>query len=106
MTLIPAAPRGQDLAPTEVWLVTGFLGSGKTTFLRELAAQSAPGDLALIINEFAELGIDQQLLRGGDDDFVLLSGGCVCCEVKDDLVDALHRLHARRKQEGGPQFRR
>ena len=93
-----------DGAPAEVWLITGFLGSGKTTLLREMVAQAAPGDLALIMNEFADIGIDQALLPA-DDDLVLVEGGCLCCTAKDDLIDALHRLRADRKRPGGPRFR-
>jgi G3E family GTPase len=90
----------------EVWLITGFLGSGKTTLLRELTAHSEPGELAVIINEFADLGIDQAFVRETDHHLTLIEGGCVCCSVRDDLVEALRRLRAYRESGVCPSFRR
>jgi hypothetical protein len=64
-------------------LVSGFLGSGKTTLVRNLLADArAQGlRLAIVSNEFGELGIDRALLGGGDETFVELGGGCVCCQL-------------------------
>jgi cobalamin biosynthesis protein CobW len=75
-------------------LVSGFLGSGKTTLVRQLLADAhAKGlRLAIISNEFGELGIDRALLGGGDETFVELGGGCVCCQLSDELVQTLERL--------------
>ena len=75
-------------------LVTGFLGSGKTTLVRHLLADArAQGlRLAIISNEFGELGIDRALLGGSDETFVELGGGCVCCQLSDELVITLERL--------------
>ena len=78
-------------------LVSGFLGSGKTTLVRHLLADArAQGlRLAIVSNEFGELGIDRALLGGGDETFVELGGGCVCCQLSDQLVVTLERLRER-----------
>jgi len=76
-------------------VVSGYLGSGKTTLVRRLleAAREEGVRLAIVSNEFGELGIDRALLGGGDETFVELGGGCVCCRLSDDLVRALENLH-------------
>jgi len=78
-------------------LVSGFLGSGKTTLVRHLLADArAQGlRLAIVSNEFGEVGIDRALLGGGDETFVELGGGCVCCQLSDALVQTLERLRER-----------
>ena len=78
-------------------LVSGFLGSGKTTLVRHLLADArAQGlRLAVVSNEFGELGIDRALLGGGDETLVELGGGCVCCQLSDELVITLERLRER-----------
>jgi len=78
-------------------LVSGFLGSGKTTLVRHLLADArAQGlRLAIVSNEFGELGIDRALLGGGDETLVELGGGCVCCQLSDELVLTLERLRER-----------
>ena len=75
-------------------VVSGFLGSGKTSLVRHLLeeAQKAGQRIAVISNEFGELGIDRALLGSGDEAFVELEGGCVCCELSDDLIDTLQML--------------
>jgi cobalamin biosynthesis protein CobW len=78
-------------------LVSGFLGSGKTTLVRHLLADArAQGlRLAIVSNEFGELGIDRALLGGGDETMVELGGGCVCCQLSDELVVTLEQLRER-----------
>ncbi len=78
-------------------LVSGFLGSGKTSLVRHLLedAQRVGLRVAVISNEFGELGIDRALLGGGDEVFVELEGGCVCCELSGDLVETLEQLRER-----------
>lgn len=80
-----------------VLIVSGFLGSGKTTLVRRLLAHAQASGIrtAVISNEFGELGIDEALLGGGTEEFVELAGGCVCCKLSDELVDTLQRLRER-----------
>jgi len=77
-----------------VVIVSGFLGSGKTTLVRALltGAQARGERAAVVSNEFGELGIDEALLGGGREEFVELAGGCVCCALSDELVETLERL--------------
>jgi cobalamin biosynthesis protein CobW len=81
-------------------IVTGFLGAGKTSLVRHLLAHADGRRIALLINEFGELGIDRELLIGcaacGDDDVIELANGCICCTVADDFLPALRRLLDRR----------
>lgn len=76
-------------------VVSGFLGSGKTTLVRRLlAAATAEGArVAFVSNELGELGVDQALLGGGQEAMVELAGGCVCCALNDALYDTLIALH-------------
>ena len=76
-------------------VVSGFLGSGKTTLVRYLleSAQAEGVRVAIVSNEIGELGIDRALLGSGGEAFVELEGGCVCCELSDDLVETLQQLH-------------
>jgi cobalamin biosynthesis protein CobW len=79
-------------------IITGFLGAGKTSLLRHLVANAAGRRLALVINEFGELGIDRELLLGcgiescRSDDVVELANGCICCTVAEDFLPALEKL--------------
>src|SRR5271155_4102648 len=79
-------------------VITGFLGAGKTSLVRHLLAHAAGRRLAVIVNEFGELGIDRELLLGCGDaacdenDIVELANGCLCCTVADDFVPTLTRL--------------
>lgn len=80
-------------------VLTGFLGSGKTSLLKRLLAQPDLRGTAVLINEFGEIGLDHLLVEVVDGDVVLLNSGCVCCSIRGDLRDALDRLYAR--MEGG-----
>jgi cobalamin biosynthesis protein CobW len=79
-----------------ILVVSGFLGSGKTTLVRALLghAQERGLRVAVVSNEFGALGIDEALLKGGGERFVELAGGCVCCELSDELTDTLEALRA------------
>ena len=83
--------------PIPVLVVSGFLGSGKTTLVRHLlqAAQHAGERIAVISNEFGALGIDQALFGAGKGAYVELEGGCVCCQLSDALRDTLQMLRER-----------
>ena len=80
-----------------VLVVSGFLGSGKTTLVRHLLreAQTSGVRVAVVSNEFGALGIDQALLGEGGEAFVELEGGCVCCRLSDELRDTLQMLRER-----------
>jgi G3E family GTPase len=82
---------------TPALVVSGFLGSGKTTLVRALLAdaQREGVRVAVVSNEFGELGIDQALLGRLGDGFVELEGGCICCRLSDELVETLQRIHDR-----------
>jgi G3E family GTPase len=89
-----------------VTVLTGFLGSGKTTTLaRLLKAPEFAGTVA-IINEFGEIGLDHLLIETSEERFALLDNGCVCCTVRDDLVETLLCLVARAAAGELPDFRR
>jgi G3E family GTPase len=78
-----------------VAIVTGFLGSGKTTFVRGLLTAGGGTRVAVIVNELGELGIDGALLKGAAQSVIELPGGCMCCESRGDVGRALALLAAR-----------
>ncbi|GHD51732.1 ATP-binding protein [Thalassobaculum fulvum] len=88
------APSPLDRMPVSI--LTGFLGSGKTTLLKALLAHPGMNRVAVIINEFGEIGLDHTLIEKVDEDAVLLNSGCLCCTVRGDLLDTLKSLYKRR----------
>ena len=91
---------------TPIHILTGFLGSGKTTLLRRLLVDPALADTAVVINEFGEVGLDQLLVREVAEDVILLSSGCLCCTVRDDLISTLADLHQMKRSGEIPSFGR
>lgn len=83
---------------TPINVVTGFLGAGKSTLLNKIIAQEGPSRIAVIINEFGDVGLDQELVETSEEHVVLLSSGCVCCTIRDDLSKTISELHAKRKR--------
>src|SRR5947208_7477270 len=87
-------------------IVTGFLGAGKTSLVRHLMATASGHRLAIIVNEFGELGIDRDVLLGcgdatcAEDDILELANGCLCCTVADDFLPTLSRLIDRPEPPG------
>jgi G3E family GTPase len=77
-----------------VSIVTGFLGSGKTTLIGRVLRDPAFARTAVIVNEFGEIGLDHELIAASNESFTALTTGCLCCAVRDDLVKTLLDLHA------------
>ena len=79
-------------------VITGFLGSGKTTMIRNLLMNAGGRKIALIINEFGDVGVDGEILKGcgqeacTEDDMIELANGCICCTVADDFVPTMNKL--------------
>ncbi len=90
--------QGQKIPAT---VITGFLGSGKTTMIRNLLENANGKRIALIINEFGDLGVDGGLFKGcgiencRDEDVIELNNGCICCTVADDFIPTMMKLLAR-----------
>lgn len=91
---------------TPVFLLTGFLGSGKTTVLNALLKAPAFANTAVIVNEFGEIGLDHFLIEGSKDNVVLLEAGCLCCTISDSMHETMADLHARRIRGDIPEFTR
>ena len=75
-----------------ITVVTGFLGSGKTTLLSNILKHETYKKTAVIINEYGETGLDHKLIRRIEEKTRLLSGGCICCNMRDDLINELKDL--------------
>lgn len=76
-----------------VTIITGFLGSGKTTLLNHILTNQEGLKTAVLVNEFGEVGIDNDLLvTTGDDNMVELSNGCICCTINNDLLEAVYKV--------------
>lgn len=75
-----------------VTIITGFLGAGKTTLLNRIVEGAAGQRLAIVVNEYGEVGIDGQLVIETKDEVVELNNGCICCTVRSDLITALTGL--------------
>lgn len=78
-----------------VTIITGFLGSGKTTLLNHILTNQEGLKTAVLVNEFGEIGIDNDLLitaDTGDDTMVELSNGCICCTINNDLMEAVYKV--------------
>ena len=82
--------------PIPVSIVTGFLGSGKTTLIRRILRDPAFANTAVIVNEFGEIGLDHELIASSGETLLALTTGCLCCAVRSDLVATLLDLQARR----------
>ncbi|MBI1989220.1 MAG: GTP-binding protein [Betaproteobacteria bacterium] len=103
--------RGADRAGAKrrmipVSVITGFLGSGKTTLLGRLLHHPAMRRTAVIINEFGAVGLDHDLIETSDESFIRLSNGCLCCNIRSDLVATLGDLAVRRAAGTMPPFER
>ena len=83
-------------APTStnvpVTILSGFLGAGKTTLLNHILSNQQGVKTAVLVNEFGEIGIDNDLIVTTDEDMVELSNGCICCSINDELMEAVERV--------------
>jgi G3E family GTPase len=75
-----------------VTIITGFLGSGKTTLLNHILTNQQGIKTAVLVNEFGEIGIDNELIISTDDNMVELNNGCICCTINEDLVNAVYKV--------------
>jgi G3E family GTPase len=75
-----------------VTIITGFLGSGKTTLLNHILTNQNGVKTAVLVNEFGEIGIDNELIVSTEDNMVALSNGCICCTINDDLLNAVYQI--------------
>ena len=92
----------QDLAPvrTPVTVLTGYLGAGKTTLLNRILTEDHGKRYAVIVNEFGEIGIDNDLVVGADEEVFEMNNGCVCCTVRGDLIRVVQGLVKRQTRAG------
>jgi G3E family GTPase len=79
-----------------ITVLSGFLGAGKTTCLNRILTDPDAGKIAVIVNEFGEIGIDGDLISSATEDMLELNNGCICCASKDDLITTLYELFMRR----------
>ena len=79
-----------------VTLLTGFLGAGKSTLLNKVLSHEGGERLAIIVNEFGDIGLDHDLIETSDEDITLLSSGCICCSIRGDLASTIPSLLSRR----------
>jgi len=86
MTTAPAT------ANIPVTILSGFLGAGKTTLLNHILSNQQGVKTAVLVNEFGEIGIDNDLIVTTDEDMVELSNGCICCSINDELMEAVERV--------------
>ncbi len=75
-------------------ILTGFLGAGKTTLLRAILSKSGSERIAVIINEFGDVGLDHELIDFGEDGVVLMASGCLSCSLRDDFSRTITDLES------------
>jgi G3E family GTPase len=93
----------QDLATsarTPVTVLTGYLGAGKTTLLNRILTEDHGKRYAVIVNEFGEIGIDNDLVVGADEEVFEMNNGCICCTVRGDLIRVVQGLVKRQTRAG------
>ncbi|MBT8126487.1 MAG: GTP-binding protein [Gammaproteobacteria bacterium] len=101
--ILAPAPRTEDIEipgreAIPVTLLTGFLGSGKTTLLNRILSGDHELRVGVLVNDFGAINIDSELIEGVEENTINLSNGCICCEIRDDLVQSLEELLGRADQ--------
>ena len=96
--LKPPASTAEADSRVPVTVLTGFLGSGKTTLLNRILGEQHGKRIAVIENEYGEIGIDHELVVQADEEIFEMNNGCICCTVRGDLIRILGRLMRRRHQ--------
>ena len=79
-----------------VTVLTGYLGAGKTTLLNRILSEPHGQKFAVIVNEFGEIGIDNDLVVGADEEIFEMNNGCICCTVRGDLIRIIEGLMKRK----------
>src|SRR5215203_5154555 len=92
------------MTQTPVTVLTGYLGAGKTTLLNRILTEDHGKKYAVIVNEFGEIGIDNDLVVGADEEVFEMNNGCVCCTVRGDLIRVVQGLVKRQSMKGGRGF--
>jgi G3E family GTPase len=95
-----------DRSRLPVVLLSGFLGSGKTTLVNTLLRDPRMAGTAVAVNEFGEIPLDRDLIDHGADKTVVMANGCLCCNLAGDMEDAVMRLFSRREGGEVPRFQR
>lgn len=103
---LPQIDLSQNEKLIPVTLLTGFLGSGKTTILSRLIRQPGLENTAVVINEFGEVGLDHLLMDVREENIVTLESGCICCTMRGDVVDSLRDLWNKSENGEIPEFNR
>jgi G3E family GTPase len=98
--------QGADRDRLPVALMSGFLGSGKTTLVNALLRDPRLADTAVAVNEFGAIPLDRDLIDHGSDSTVVMANGCLCCNLAGDMEEAVMRLFSRREAGDVPRFKR
>ncbi|WP_019499595.1 CobW family GTP-binding protein [Pseudanabaena sp. PCC 6802] len=85
-------------SPVPVTVITGYLGSGKTTLLNRILTYEHDRKVAVLVNEFGEIGIDSQLVMNADEEILEMNNGCICCTVRGDLIRIVGNLLEKREK--------
>ena len=85
-----------NVGQNPVSVLTGFLGSGKTTLLNRILTEEHGLRIAVIENEYSDIGIDQDLIINIDEEFIQLNNGCICCRIRGDLIKSLNDIADRK----------